>query len=453
MAETVILIPGIMGSQLFDGQTLVWPGSPAELLLPYSKMAQLLQPGLQVGDIIRSVSVSNQYASLVSALETCGFSEDGAAPTLRVCPYDWRKDNRLAAERLADAVRSLRHDHGADVVINLVAHSMGGLVSRYFLESGEYTPANCAGFENVRRLVTIGTPHRGAPLALCAALGQIKRLFLSAVQVKQLADQEAFPALYQLMPPPGEPFVWNTDPDARLDPASPYQADVARLLGLVPKNLDAAVAFHGALDVQRRPAHVNYFCFVGTRQSTIANVQADFAALDPQGAVRVFGVEVADGGDGTVPGWSASFSGMQQLAVGGDHGALYKTPEVLRTLGALLGKQGVLSSRIDPTRVRLSIRDEVVAPDTPEPVVLFFNTPAAALQGEIVVRRLAGSNGQALAAPVDVLRLPVSYQGAPIDSLALTVLAPTYAGVYALDLQSQGASIGENQPRLLVQQV
>lgn len=457
MAEAVVLVPGIMGSQLFQGQDLIWPGSAAELLFPYGKMNELLDPNLQVGDIIRSVAISNQYESLVEALGLCGFDEAGDQPTLVVCPYDWRKDNRLAAARLADKVKALRDAHGTDLVIDIVAHSMGGLVSRYFLESGYYSEASCRGFANVRRLVTIGTPHRGAPLALCAALGQIKRLFLNSSQVKQIADQPEFPALYQLMPPASEPFLWNTDPGARLDPANPYQVTTAEVLGLNAANLQSAESFHAALDVANKPKTVAYFCFVGTRQNTICNVQGNFAianavgALNPKGP-QAIGVEVSDGGDGTVPSWSASFSGMQQLAVGGDHGGLYKAPEVLRTLGALLGKQGVLSSKVHPDRVRLSVRDEVVTPEFKEPVVLFFNTPSVELQGELIVSKLTGSDGRALATPVIVKRLQVNYQGAPIDSLALTVDAPGYAGVYELDIHSGGASIAENAPRLMVQQ-
>jgi len=167
---------------------------------------------------------------------------------------------------------------------------------------------------------------------------------------------------------------------------------------------------------------------------------------------QVVGVEISDGGDGTVPSWSASFVGMQQLAVGGDHGGLYKAPEVLRTLGALLGKQGVLSSRVHPDLVRLSVRDEVVTPGFKEPVVLFLNTASGQLEAEIVVRKLTGSDGQAIATPAIVQRLPVSYQGAPIDSLALTMDAPQYAGIYELDLMSNGTSVAENNPKLMVQQ-
>lgn len=448
MTEVAILLPGVMGSELFDGDECIWPGSVSELLLPYKKMESLLKPGLVVGDIIRRVSVSDQYDSLVAALKKCGFDEVTEKPTLLVCPYDWRKDNRLAAQRLAGCVERMRAAHGADVVINLIAHSMGGLVSRYLLESGEYDEMSCPGFSNIRRLVTIGTPHRGAPLALCAALGQIKRLFLSAAQVKELADREDFPALYQLMPPPSEPFLWNTDPDARLEPASPHEKGVAKILGLVPKNLANAATFHAALDIARRPQHVLYFCFVGTRQSTIANVQANFA--QPQ-HLQPAGVEIADGGDGTVPSWSSSFVGMQQLAVAGDHGTLYKTPEVLRTLGALLGKQGVLSSEINPKRVRISVRDEVVEADASEPIALFMNKARSELNAELVLRKLAGSDGAPLVNPEAMPALSVTYKGAAIDSLSLTIPSPTYPGIYEIDLLVAGASIAENKPALIVQ--
>ena len=106
-----------------------------------------------------------------------------------------------------------------------------------------------------------------------------------------------------------------------------------------------------------------------------------------------------------------------------------------------------------PDRVRLSVRvrDEVVSSEFKEPLVLFFNTPSADLQGEIIVRNVAGSDGLALQTLGIGNRLPVNNQGAATDSLALTVGAPEIAGIYGIDIQSGGASIAENQPRLMVQ--
>ena len=54
MTETVIMLPGLMGSELFLGaeggknREKIWPGEVFELLLPYKKMKQLLDPNLTV---------------------------------------------------------------------------------------------------------------------------------------------------------------------------------------------------------------------------------------------------------------------------------------------------------------------------------------------------------------------------------------------------------------------
>jgi predicted alpha/beta hydrolase family esterase len=69
--------------------------------------------------------------------------------------YDWRRDNRPSAHPLAakcdDWLGSWRRRSGsADARLILIAHVMGGLVSRYFLEPLE-------GWRVSRMLITIGT--------------------------------------------------------------------------------------------------------------------------------------------------------------------------------------------------------------------------------------------------------------------------------------------------------
>jgi hypothetical protein len=108
------------------------------------------------------------YAAFLKALR------DAGADVL-VFPYDWRLSNRHNARLLERRVlerwfggrpvpreRKLRDDER----ITFIGHSMGGLVARSFLESTPLGPV--LG----RRLITIGTPHRGAPLAYLHLIGR-----------------------------------------------------------------------------------------------------------------------------------------------------------------------------------------------------------------------------------------------------------------------------------------
>ena len=73
-------------------------------------------------------------------------------------PYDWRRDNRVAARRLQRVVDEKLHaqrQRNPDAKLILIGHSMGGLVARYFLECLD-------GWQDTRMLITFGTPHRGS---------------------------------------------------------------------------------------------------------------------------------------------------------------------------------------------------------------------------------------------------------------------------------------------------
>ena len=68
------------------------------------------------------------------------------------------------AQRLVDRITALGHDR-----VDLIAHSLGGLDARYALSKlGLAT--------RVRSLVTIGTPHRGTPLATWGEAGPLGAL-------------------------------------------------------------------------------------------------------------------------------------------------------------------------------------------------------------------------------------------------------------------------------------
>lgn len=444
MTQVAVLIPGIMGSTLHLGDELIWPGSPSELLLPYGKMAELMRPDLVATDLIRTFTIfSTQYQSLIDDLNACDFTEATAPPTLYLHPYDWRKANELAADGLADLLERVVANHRGAAEISLIAHSMGGLVARHYLESGRFAtrPAHRA----VRCLITLATPHRGAPLALTAAIGMEKRLFLSADQVLQMASDPRYPSLYQLLPPPGEPFAWDEGVGAEFAALDVYGASLAGALGLVNANLRAAEAFHRTLDLARHPADVRYFFFVGSHQVTPSASVVRLGARHP-----VRRLEVEAGGDGTVPIWSASMTGVQTRTVGGEHGTIYQNGDLRRTLGALLGKAGVLAAA---PGVDLSIRDPVVEPEQPVHAVLSFTSGVSQLEGELRLERAQlGPAGAVIAYHTAGDSYPVRYRGLAVEKLAVMFDAPAVTGFYRLAYFPQDAVGPEATDELIVQE-
>jgi pimeloyl-ACP methyl ester carboxylesterase len=430
MKPHAIFIPGIMGSELYLRDELIWPGSAASLIFPYKKMKELLRDDLSVGGLIRKFSIAEQYDAAIRDLGIFGFRENDA--TLTLLPYDWRRSNIEAAEKLADVVdRVVAEGHGG-VEVLFIAHSMGGLISRYYLESGKFKAR--PGFAAVRWLITLGTPHRGAPLALAAAVGIEKRLFLSAEQVHRLVSDLRYPSVYELLPPPGEPFAWDGVTGSRLSPLDVYDPDVASKLQLVPESLDAARAFWSRLDPARRPEAVRYFFFAGTRQVTITAVSLDLAAVQP-----VTKIETDDAGDGTVPVWSAMLSGLQVRPVGGEHGTIYKNEDLRRTLGALLGYTGTLPAL---ERIEVAVRDRVVEPSAVIQVALTVAAGVQSVEGEIRLSRAEVDEAGTLVRWTSIApSYPLRYEGVKAEGINVRFDAPEYPGIYKVAFHTAAGTL------------
>jgi pimeloyl-ACP methyl ester carboxylesterase len=106
------------------------------------------------------------YASLITALRQAGAD-------VLVFPYDWRLSNTQNAALLAREILRAWFGGALPMVspprehrITFIGHSMGGLLARYLLE----TQPRWVGL--ARRLITIGTPHRGAPNTFLHFIGR-----------------------------------------------------------------------------------------------------------------------------------------------------------------------------------------------------------------------------------------------------------------------------------------
>jgi len=90
--------------------------------------------------------------------------------------YDWRQDNVKSAQQLYRFIEQIRKDHSnPDLEVDLIAHSMGGLIARYFLRYGNSDvlrdntfEVNLDGAGRVRRVILLGTPNLGSVQSLHA---------------------------------------------------------------------------------------------------------------------------------------------------------------------------------------------------------------------------------------------------------------------------------------------
>ena len=230
----LIVIPGIMGSRLISTETKqeLWPGPLtgllfghdfADIALPIPRGEQI--PGsprafvLETGGLFQELAGEDFYARIILTLSnaagyTCVPRDQVTATTNCVLfSWDWRKGMVVAAtelDELIEQLRSLRHDPILEV--DVVAHSAGGLVTRYFARfSGkdvldEADPEiTLSGGKKLRPAILIGTPNYGSITVLQKAI-MGDRLVRAKLHAETIATM---PGLFQLLPHPDR--TWMID--------------------------------------------------------------------------------------------------------------------------------------------------------------------------------------------------------------------------------------------------
>jgi pimeloyl-ACP methyl ester carboxylesterase len=289
------------------------------------------------------------YAHILGVLGVGGYrdqqlAEDGVVDygdrhfTCFQFPYDWRRDivesakelDRFIHEKRRYVQQEIEKRFGIeeyDVKFDIVAHSMGGLVARYYLRYGtQDLPADgslpeltWAGSRHVEHLVMIGTPNAGSIEALLRMVNGYRPALL--LPHFPAAIVGTMPSIYQLLPrsrhkpvldEKGRPVQDLLSPDLwqqnRWGLANPVQDRVLKLLlpGIdspqkrqriardhQAKALRRARQFNAAMDLPAKPpATLHYFLVAGDSEDTHKTVQ-----FDANGRLSV--VEKGPG-DGTV---------------------------------------------------------------------------------------------------------------------------------------------------------
>lgn len=420
--EAVIFIPGICGSVLMDGDRAIWPGTPGEVVFggyPQADVQTLANSEtLRATDVLRNVPLHllgvdwwhfDGYGRALANLERLQFHE--ADGSLIPFAYDWRQDIRITAKVLYD--RLSKPDLRARPIA-IVAHSMGGLVARYMIETlgvpAGVTLALC---------VLVAVPHLGAPTVLRNILGLRPELFLSAEQCKIALANPAFPAAYQLLPRAGVPALLAPSPAIGLVARDVFDPAVAAGLQLVPKSLAASSAFGASLRTMEPGFHppCPYVVIAGNAQRTnTANYvigQAPLTAIDE-----------GTGGDGTVPLWSAGSAGVPTRYVAATHGGMFADGDVIAMLSAVL-RPGTAGGRLlsldtaqqPPTLSAHAVQSSVEAGGT-FAVAVVADRPTRSIEAQLHVERLLPGGG------TTSTDLSIRYQGGPLRSMSIDIMAP-----------------------------
>ncbi len=237
----LVLIHGTMGSKLRfkETQQQVWPGKINQLIFSnYKKLANridasgldVVEPDIESYAIFDSYSGLSIYDEIIDTLvEFGGYQQsdfnhfDRTKRNLYIFHYDWRQDNVKSAAKLDEFIEQVLQNHPNHDQVDVVAHSMGGLILRYYqrygshdvLEniekymSGEWTPdlEHYSKTHRIRHAIFLGTPQLGS-------VKSIKRLqegFDFNLRNIPVEVQITMPTVYQLLPHPQH--QWSLDPN------------------------------------------------------------------------------------------------------------------------------------------------------------------------------------------------------------------------------------------------
>lgn len=222
--DLIVVIPGITGSTLTRDGKEIWSSKPTTVLAAlatFGRQIRKLQLPSDIGDQTPDDGVETAalishlhfipglwtpihgYDKLVERLRaTLAHTRDGR----RECrdlnpvlfPYDWRLSNRYTARRLKVYVESALSrwrdcaPENRDAKIVFVCHSMGGLVARWYISKEGGAPLT-------RKMITLGTPYRGAIKALSVlADGPMPKLGRFGEHLHPVVL--SFPSVHQLLP-------------------------------------------------------------------------------------------------------------------------------------------------------------------------------------------------------------------------------------------------------------
>ncbi|MBD2080627.1 lecithin--cholesterol acyltransferase [Leptolyngbya sp. FACHB-17] len=421
MKDMVIILPGILGSVLQkDGKDL-WAISGQAVWQVLSKTGETIRnlklseddsEAASLGDGIRATALIQDTHLIPGFWKIDGYTRtarlvtdnfditpgdiyndpDDKAANFYQFPYDWRRDNRANARILKKLIdkrlKCWREKSGAsDAKVILMAHSMGGLVSRYYLEVLE-------GWQDSRALFTFGTPYRGSLNAVNFLANGYKKLFLDLTDVMR-----SLTSIYQLLP------IYKA---ININGEYHRTAEVDNLPNIDKLKAQDALAFHREIETAveqhlKNEQYLRSFTTMpisGVQQPTLqsaALMDGKLLVSEDLPAILKNRFDLGDG-DGTVPKVSAipieRSQELDNFFIAEQHGGVQNQAQVLdNLLNTLRMSQYNLSDvrKGEPqTAIGLSLEDLYLAN---EPILMrarLINLPDAATTLKADIQLISG---------------------------------------------------------------
>ena len=295
--KPVIVIPGITATSLTDEYPLATRELWSMVLRKEYRRLALHPDDLRYETIEPAdVRVGRLFAIYNDLIEALRFELSPKAdyPTpVFAFPYDWRMDLRQSAAELGDFVeeviartRLLRHYAGYETIeqVDLVAHSMGGLVICEYL-------SQFGNAERIGKVVTLGTPFLGSIEAVVKLTTGMGNLSGDKPSERERETARSIPAIYQLLPSYPKAAIGQDGENVSLfDPANWQPSIVASLAEYV--RLHSVKDFKPAKRMKERAGEIfeSLLDAARTHRETVKKLKPSNAGLSPERWLAIVGI-------------------------------------------------------------------------------------------------------------------------------------------------------------------
>ena len=358
----VILVPGIMGTELKKGDELLWSDivrmvtSPSDDFMDQLSMNEdgtPLYADVVVDDVVRKkelISVLpdswgfDYFYSLIQNFMDAGYEE---STDLFVFPYDWRFGIQINTQSLKEKINSVLLQTNNQKV-NVVAHSMGGLITKQYLLDNSTSTIN--------KITFVGTPHLGSPKATKTILFgdnlgvELAIPFLNTDEVKKISKNML--SIYQLLP--SEQYITDIGKyfyDLTQQTSFTHQEVNDYLIneGLNSSHLQSAIDFHSNDLDDFNISGISAYNIIGCDTATLGKI-----IIQNQELVETeYGIEFV-AGDGTVPFGSADAINVSSTntfyAKGVEHATMPSQSSIKQLITQIITDSVDISSLSDITQ-------------------------------------------------------------------------------------------------------